>query len=852
MARSAYRPSRRGSSATGIVSGARGWAALIGIAVLGLSTAGSAQVVGNGCDPDELIPLYSPETLRLQFESDVRLGNRLFWPPVSSELARCATLGITEELQARLGLTLGGTYQDLFDRRLEVSFPTDGTIGSKELDDVRLFVQNAHPNPTAGNLDIRLNLSSRGGIYRWQPEASAATQVNDGIPTYLSTVDVEDMTVTLDGNRVYAAVNRIPVLRSDDGGNTWIDPLQGPRPFSGRPLHILVSAVDPDRVWVIGASAGLFRSDDGGATWQQDLGVDPNTRANYNFLDRRRVIPPGGTDPAWVIFAQTTESGLKYSVDDGVTFTSVPGVMIPTLREGSVIDCLTTVSGAGRTAVNDIEVSRVDPGRIYVALRDWGVYEIDFRGGFPEWIPRFSGLVTCLGDDPVGLPTGRRRTIFDIVVLEPVSTEDDLLFAISDRPEPRPVPPGGTEPTEFVAFRSEDGGRNWSPDALGWPASSPAAPLNINVAFAHPDEVNEPRTVIAAIRNQGLWQMRVSLDQPSSWERVTYADGSPVYNPRVRMALEVPGTGDVLLATTGAGAYRVGEPIDLDQAIILATPAGQRVIETGLSLNFDNPAVVRSGERFDLYTQSFQGYIVWRSRNDDPVTGEPLWEMIALYDVTNPESCSDDPCDGVAVQLVPGCFADKRANCFTVPPDPTRDEWSFYDRDVSAGFTYNYAVTTFDYGFNGDQAPEGSRAEMVFSPRSALESSPQCPPEFRELRGGENFNRVFFQVNTIPAQDLSRVFAVPNPFVRRAGWDTGDGNFIRFFNVTETSQVEIYTIAGDFVRRIDNVIFDDRETGLIEWDTRNEEGEEVASGVYIYRVFDANGGEEMNRLTLIR
>jgi flagellar hook assembly protein FlgD len=96
------------------------------------------------------------------------------------------------------------------------------------------------------------------------------------------------------------------------------------------------------------------------------------------------------------------------------------------------------------------------------------------------------------------------------------------------------------------------------------------------------------------------------------------------------------------------------------------------------------------------------------------------------------------------------------------------------------------------------------------------------------------------------------VFVVPNPLVRAAGWDLGNASSIRIVNVTESSRAQIYTLAGDLVREIENVQFDGVERGNIEWDTRNADGEPVASGVYIYRVIDDKGGEVMGRLTIVR
>ena len=835
----------------------RGTAPRLAGAVVGLAIVAAAGVAGAqpSCAPDEQIPLLSPVSLAVDFETRTVLGNRLTWPAVAPEEINCTLLDIEPDLQSRLQTSVRGNYRDVFDRSLVFTFQDDGRVGAKDVDAVRVQVVNAHANPTATNVSVALNLSSRGGIFRWSPGARRAPQANDGIPTHLPTTGIRAFGSSTDGSVVYVGVDRVGLLRSDDGGRTWSTPIDGRPPFGSRVREVVVSSNDPDRLWILTASEGLLRSDDGGSTWQVETAVDPDPGVTYNLFEKVRCIPPGGTEVDDVIFAHVTGSGLSYSVDDGATFQPALGLLLPSVRtvnESNVIDCTTLINGDESSVVNDIAVSLVDPGRIYLALRDWGVAETDVQGGFDDWDLRLSGLVLCFNEDPLR-PLGRRRSIDEVVVFpNPDGGPDpqDALVAISDIP-PATGGDQGDEPDPVIlAFSSFDGGRSWQENAGNWPGPIDS-PIRATTLFPHPDRANEAQTVVASIRDRGLWQLRASSTGATDWQQVTYEAEAPLLNPRVSNVLPMP-DGTVLVATTGAGSYRVGEPIDLDRAIELSTPTGEIPVQVGLEMAFEGAGEVEAGEVFRVFGQSYQGYAVWRSRRNDPATGEPVWELIGLYDLTNPESCSDDPCDVTAIEFEPGCFADKRANCFVLPPDPVTGEWEFFDRDVAAGFSYDYAVSTFDYGFTGDVTPEGSRRDMFFSPRSALESSEQAPPAFRELRDGQNFNRVSFQVNIEPATDLSDVYAVPNPFVRRAGWDVGDGRFIRFFNVTETAAVEIYTIAGDFVRRVDNVVFDGRETGIIEWDTKNAEGEDVASGVYIYRVTDDEGGEEVSRLTLIR
>jgi hypothetical protein len=70
--------------------------------------------------------------------------------------------------------------------------------------------------------------------------------------------------------------------------------------------------------------------------------------------------------------------------------------------------------------------------------------------------------------------------------------------------------------------------------------------------------------------------------------------------------------------------------------------------------------------------------------------------------------------------------------------------------------------------------------------------------------------------------------------------------------VTENSVCTVYTLAGDFIAELRNVVIQGEQKGIIEWDTRNFSGNSVASGVYIYRITNSAGDETIGRFTIIR
>ena len=100
------------------------------------------------------------------------------------------------------------------------------------------------------------------------------------------------------------------------------------------------------------------------------------------------------------------------------------------------------------------------------------------------------------------------------------------------------------------------------------------------------------------------------------------------------------------------------------------------------------------------------------------------------------------------------------------------------------------------------------------------------------------------------------VYAVPNPL--RTGRSAQEdpnyhnypGDVVRFVGLTDDSILRVYSLAGDLIFTAENK---DPDTRNIIWDTRNQKGEQVASGVYIYRTVDNKSGDDSyGRLVIIR
>lgn len=84
-----------------------------------------------------------------------------------------------------------------------------------------------------------------------------------------------------------------------------------------------------------------------------------------------------------------------------------------------------------------------------------------------------------------------------------------------------------------------------------------------------------------------------------------------------------------------------------------------------------------------------------------------------------------------------------------------------------------------------------------------------------------------------PTSNLERVAVVPNPYRATEAWDTNGGHEIHFINLPAHSKISIYTVSGELVRRLQH---DDTVRDFERWDLKNGRGQDVASGIYVYRV----------------
>ncbi|MBN2355227.1 hypothetical protein JXO59_03890 [candidate division KSB1 bacterium] len=95
-----------------------------------------------------------------------------------------------------------------------------------------------------------------------------------------------------------------------------------------------------------------------------------------------------------------------------------------------------------------------------------------------------------------------------------------------------------------------------------------------------------------------------------------------------------------------------------------------------------------------------------------------------------------------------------------------------------------------------------------------------------------------------PAQDLSQLRGYPNPFVL-----LGTNSYFHIENLVQGASVHIFTPEGKLVRKIaSSQIFGSR----VDWDGRNNHGEWVASGIYLYLATTETGLSKVGKVAVVR
>lgn len=748
-----------------------------------------AQTPDAACAADSLY-LISPAALDLHLQTEGRQGMVVSWPDLDLGQATCFSLSDTAGLRFPVQVT--GGFGDQVDRVLRFTTADSGSVGGAQ--SRPLIINWQHEGPTTyGSLAGLLNLANNGGFWRYHTATGTWAQENSGLPMSWKQVNVVAMDQCADGCRV-AALTRGQTLDTEpaglyryrDGAWTRI----APDIFGSGTLinNVRISPSGADRFVVGTARSGLFVTRDGGQTF---------TQWTTQFGEPYDTIPTTFTVRAasWVggrLFVFMNNYGLFASDDDGLTFSRLDFTVRETLDvEESVIVLPTITSFSGDPNNSD---------RVLATLLFHGVFESLDRG--QTWHDMYGDLVVP-------------------VVGSPGAWVNSALSAVVDPVAPQRIVQAVEQKGLFV---TEDGGATWTPTGVDVQPTNLAVLTRMKLLA---DPAN-PGTLYALEDGHGLL---VSPDGGMTWSLFSQ---QLLLKTAYQILLAPDGSGDLVVGTHGGGVYVPGTPLALSETFTSGTSTELRGLDLGLEITFGQ-GVVHPLDEFKLVLQTFQGWAVWRAAVND--RENPV--LVGLFDRVNPEDCIEGYCGDLNFEIIPQCFAAKRAACFNFD---TADTIRFFDDEVYNGFSYYYSVTSFDYGNTALTTPQNNSNELLFSPR--------WPGDGLSPFAGWG-NQSFVQVNLSAAPEVGgdEIYVFPNPLRPGAGIPGGEGRMVVFTNLPPGAKVRIFTTAGDDVIEMGPELL--RE-GQMYWQTENRDGESVAPGVYLYKVEMPKQEPYWGRLVVIR
>lgn len=753
---------------------------------LALTGTAPAQTPPSTCGADSLF-LYSPDALDSRLAAGGRAGVTLSWPDLDPIQATC--FAVTDTAGLDFSVSASGGFRDRVDRQLLFTADGDGTVGGAQATNLLVGWQS-EGSSAYGTLAGILNLSNNGGFWTWNDGAGTWSQANAGLPMSWRQVNCVALARAADGTMLAGLTRGVAVTADPMGlyryaGGSWTR--LAPEIFDSATLitAIAVAPANSGRFAVGTASRGLFVTADGGQTftqWRGELAPGDPVISTY------QVSAMEWTASRLVVAVPNL--GVFVSADDGA------GFVASTFRVPSTLDVANPE--ARIPLVNDLASDPADPARFVAALRDHGCYE-SVDGGL-TWTDRYGDLnVPVVGS--AGAWT-RNGVAVGIVAGSPST----LLMGVEQR----------------GLYRSTNDGSSWT--LVGEGIQPPTVELQ---KFSIANLPGLPGSVAVMEDEFGLL---LTADGGANW---TLAAVQPAVDKGLHL-LPGAGTGDLVLGTWGGGVFAPGTPLVLSETYTSDTqPSSLRSLNLGLSVTIGGGQMTE-GDAFRVKAQTFQGWAVWRSLSSDPDN----MTLIGLYDRVNPEDCIVGYC-GDDFQVVPRCYAAKRAACFEFS---TPDTIRFFDDEIYNGFGYHYAVTSFDYGNTALASPENNSATLVFSPRWLGDTiSPYAGAG----------NRIFRQINepAAAAAEGDEIYAYPNPVRRGAGFPGDEGELVAFTNLPEGSSIRIFTAAGDDVRSLGAEL---QTGGQIYWGTDNHDGESVAPGVYLYKVEMPQREAYWGRIVVIR
>lgn len=741
--------------------------------ICALAGAVAAQTPSGVCALDSL-RLISPGEITVRYEACVdtvtencRPGVLIRWPEVDDAVSTCTA--VIDTAGIGVDIAVDGIYADVVDRELSMISNFGGEIGAPDVD--RVLVNWANSNQAlSGRLSGVFNLSNNGGVLSY--EDGAWTQVNDGLLPYLPRTDVLHLREAPGGGGMIAHLSgqlARGLWRKADADSPWMrvaPELFRDGTISTNGITALAYSPDDPEVFAVGTAVnGLYITRNGGETFDQ-YKAEFSTTGNWNL----RAVAALSWESATNLLVAIDRLGVYRSQDGGASYALLSTFLVsenfPT-GGTSIAPSVNTILDLGG-------------GNLLVGVDRFGIYQSLDNGLSWDW--RWNGLLN---------PSSEPKDVVSILV----SPLDANRITIGTRTSGMWWTPnlGGSWIQLSGDFEWPEGDRR---PAISQLIVDEAAGIYLGAADGF--------ALLECAVGDTAWSLS-SIDQPGN------------RNIQSIQLSEQDGV-SYRLGTYGGGIYVPGSQLRLSDTILgSSTDTDLQNLDLGVYMSFASGAF-EPGGAFSLVLQDFQGYAVWRADVDTP----DEMELIGLYDKSNPESCIDGYCGDASYNQLPDCFADKRAACFNFS---NPDYVEFFDGNVYEGFTYYYAVTTFDYGNIANVSPNSMAAEQLFSPRYVGD-------QLALHTGAGNRTQLYVIRGATDPLKGPEIFAYPNPLRLDSGFAGAEGVDVRFKNLPPDSRVLVFTLDGDQVADLSGP---DQSGDVMTWSTLNGT-ERLASGVYIYKV----------------
>jgi hypothetical protein len=99
---------------------------------------------------------------------------------------------------------------------------------------------------------------------------------------------------------------------------------------------------------------------------------------------------------------------------------------------------------------------------------------------------------------------------------------------------------------------------------------------------------------------------------------------------------------------------------------------------------------------------------------------------------------------------------------------------------------------------------------------------------------------------------LSEVRCIPNPYRASADWEYGGQRRVVFIGLPEKATIRIYTTSLSHVTTLEHPEVPGDVTDQRSWNLTNEDGDDVAPGVYLYQVDAGSLGSIEGKVMIIK